>query len=526
MAVVHAPDDEPPLSPAASGALVGTVLRNTYRIDRVLDQGGMGMVYAGEHLRLGRPLAVKVLASHLAADGNALARFQREAEIVSRLQHPHVVNILDFDATDDGEPYIVMELLQGESLGARLERERSLALHETVRIVQQVASALAAAHADGIVHRDLKPANIFLVQVEHSAAFVKLLDFGISKVAHAVATRRVTREFDVLGTPDYMAPEQALGRTAQVDGRADQFALAVIAFEMLAERVPFQDESVMGVLYRVAHEAPPLLSSVAPGLPGGLDAVLARAMRKAPEERFANIVEFSTELARAAGSSLHPSLFPPARAPAVPPSQAPTPTAWPEPPTGVRSAAQQPTLQAASTAALDDSSTSAVRPTSASLPPPLGRSILNSSPPQRTSRPPATRSEPPPTRAEVAEAIARARQAAAFEELDLAVDYAASASRLAERSPDGSATALLEEAAGLFERIYLGRLGGKVRRLLLRQLPSSDGRHSLTPEQAFLVSRIDNNCTVEELLDVSPLPVVDTLRVLVSLVRSKLIELQ
>ncbi|HMJ12143.1 MAG TPA: serine/threonine-protein kinase, partial [Polyangiaceae bacterium] len=206
--------------------MVGRTLGGTYRIVESLDSGGMGVVFAAEHVRLHRRVAVKVLAQHLAADGSALARFHREADIISRLVHPHIVQILDFDTTEDGSPYIVMEMLEGESLSQHLMQHGRMELVECVRVAAQVASALASIHAAGIVHRDLKPANIYLVNVSGDRSFVKLLDFGISK--HGPSSG-LTGEFDILGTPDYMAPEQAMGRTALVDARADQFSLAAIS---------------------------------------------------------------------------------------------------------------------------------------------------------------------------------------------------------------------------------------------------------------------------------------------------------
>src|SRR5512133_513110 len=224
-----------PSTPPPAGELVGQVLRGTYRILNAIEEGGMGRLYRAEHIRLHRPIAVKVLANHLAGDEAALARFHREAEIVSQLHHPHIVHILDFDTTESGAPYIVMELLRGESLAKRLNRERMLPVADVVQIVAQIASALNLAHQQGIVHRDLKPDNVFLLEVDAGEVFVKLLDFGISK-GTSNATK-VTREFDVLGTPDYMAPEQAVC-TAKADHRADQFALACMSYEMMTGRLP------------------------------------------------------------------------------------------------------------------------------------------------------------------------------------------------------------------------------------------------------------------------------------------------
>src|SRR5882724_12405174 len=170
--VATAPEEHP---------LIGETLRGTYRVLRTLDQGGMGLVFEAEHARLRRRVAVKVLARHLASDTHALARFNREAEIITQLEHPHIVQVLDFDTTEQGEPYIVMELLKGESLSARLERDGCLTIADSARIVQQVASGLFAAHQADIVHRDLKPANIFLTEMVGQGLRVKLLDFGISK---------------------------------------------------------------------------------------------------------------------------------------------------------------------------------------------------------------------------------------------------------------------------------------------------------------------------------------------------------
>ena len=292
----------PPIVPPGI-ELVGQTLRGTYRIVEVLDRGGMGMVFAAEHVRLKRKVAVKVLAQHLATIGNALARFHREAEIISQLQHPHIVHVIDFDTTSEGAPYLVMELLEGESLAERLDREHRLPMTEAVRIASQAASALSAAHAASVVHRDLKPGNIFLVRMPGQPAFVKVLDFGISKNLTAAG---LTGEFDVLGTPDYMAPEQARGLTARVDHRADQFALSAITFEMLSGVLPFAGDDVGSVLSRVINDDPPPLSQVAPYLPAEIDPVLKRALSKDPAARFPTVGDFAAALAIAAGCSVPP----------------------------------------------------------------------------------------------------------------------------------------------------------------------------------------------------------------------------
>jgi serine/threonine-protein kinase len=263
----------------------------------------MGTVYRGEQLRLRRPVAIKVLAQHLMAEPSATMRFKSEAEIISQLHHPHVVHILDFDTTDAGDSYIVMELLTGETLARRLHREHVLDLREATEIVLQTAGGLLVAHAAGIVHRDLKPDNVFLLDMQDNSVFVKLLDFGISKrtAVHA----RMTREFEVLGTPDYMAPEQ-ITNSAQADHRADQWSLAAITYEMLAGHIPFYSENVGRTLTKVLHEDPPLLSHVAAGVPPAVAEVVRRGLAKDPIDRFASIVAFAEALARAAGVSSVP----------------------------------------------------------------------------------------------------------------------------------------------------------------------------------------------------------------------------
>ena len=169
----------------------------------------MGWVYEARQIRLNKRVAVKVMSRELAANREALARFHREAEITSQLGHPHLVNVTDFGTTDAGEPYLVMEYLDGQDLDHRLRRDSRLPLEVAVDITKQVASALDAAHAEGVVHRDLKPANIFLVRVRGEADFVKVLDFGVSKIK--AARTKLTRATAVIGTPEYMSPEQATG---------------------------------------------------------------------------------------------------------------------------------------------------------------------------------------------------------------------------------------------------------------------------------------------------------------------------
>lgn len=273
------------------------MLRGTYRVLEILERGGMGVVYRGEHLRLKRNLAIKVLAEHLLGDEKALDRFCNEAHLVSRLEHPNVVQVLDFDVTEEGQPYLVMELLHGETLARCLEREGQLSATRVCHLVRQAGSALAAAHREGIVHRDVKPANVFLVDVVRQDSFVKLLDFGISR--RVASGRRVTTAGELLGTPEYMAPEQAIGDHDQVGPPSDQYALATIAYEALTGLKPFGGSNVLEVLQAVVRDSPLLASLVAPSVSLPAAKILDRGMAKKPADRFGTVEEFVEALAHA-----------------------------------------------------------------------------------------------------------------------------------------------------------------------------------------------------------------------------------
>jgi len=270
---------------------LGTVLEGAYRITRLIGEGGMGAVYEAIQLRLNKRVAIKLMARQLTANQDALARFRREAEITSRLGHPNLVNVIDFGASEAGEPYLVMEYLEGEDLDHRLGRRGSLPIDLTVHITKQTASALAAAHAQGIVHRDLKPANVFLLDVPGELEFVKVLDFGISKVKAAGV--KITKAAVALGTPNYMSPEQAAGRTDEIDHPVDQWALACITWEMLCGHTPFVADDITALFYQVVNLQPQSILLRVPGLAPEAELVLLRALSKSPKERFSSIREFA-----------------------------------------------------------------------------------------------------------------------------------------------------------------------------------------------------------------------------------------
>ena len=299
---------------AAAPTLVGETLNDNYRLIRVIGEGAMGGIYEARQLRLDKRVAIKVLARELAANGEALLRFHREAEITSQLGHPHIITVFDFGTTHHGQPYLVMEYLEGEDLANRLRRVKTLPLSAVVRITKQVASALADTHAKGIVHRDLKPANLFLSRVQ-GEDFAKVLDFGISKVR--AASTSLTNASTLMGTPMYMAPEQAKGEI-ELDHWTDQWALACIAYEMLTGRPPFVGDDTAALLYQVVHEEPLPPSQVNKTLPPAIDDVIRRALTKDPNERFPHVTAFARALEAAATGKPLPLEAAPERAPNLP----------------------------------------------------------------------------------------------------------------------------------------------------------------------------------------------------------------
>ena len=279
----------------ATSPRIGEIV-DGHRIDSVIGRGGMGVVYLGEHLRLGRKVAIKVLSPDLANDAMLRERFLRESRAAAALDHPNIVSV--YDAGEAGDiAYISMQYIEGGDLAAELRRIGVLDSRDTVAIVWQVASALDAAHAQGLVHRDVKPANILLQRRSgpDSPYRAYLSDFGITK--RVGGDGPTTGQF--LGTIDYMAPEQITGGT--IDGRTDQYSLACVLFQCLAGRVPFARDDHVGVMYAHLQDRPPSLAEINPDLPPAIDDVLRTALSKPRERRFATCVEFAEAAGRALG---------------------------------------------------------------------------------------------------------------------------------------------------------------------------------------------------------------------------------
>jgi serine/threonine-protein kinase len=275
------------------------ILAGRYRLEVRLGQGGMGSIWRAEHLVLQAPVAVKLIDRDAIPDEDTLARFMREAKAAAALRSPHVVQIIDY-GVEGPLPFMVMELLEGETLAQRLKRVRRLSRQETARVLTHVGRAVGRAHDAGIVHRDLKPENVFLVKNEDDE-IAKVLDFGVAKVEHAAlgpeGTR--TRTGSILGTPYYMSPEQAQGNKA-VDSRSDLWSLGVIAFECLTGQRPFYSDGLGDLVLTICVRDMPVPSDVAP-VPLGFDAWFAKACARDPEQRFQTARELTDALREALG---------------------------------------------------------------------------------------------------------------------------------------------------------------------------------------------------------------------------------
>ncbi|MCP4679854.1 MAG: protein kinase [Deltaproteobacteria bacterium] len=272
---------------------IGRVLENKYELIRLIGQGGMGEVYEANHRLINRRLAIKLLHADYAREDDVVFRFQREAKASAAIGHDHIVEITDMGVTDTGELFIVMEHLEGKDLEGILESEGALKPIRACHIMIQVLSALEAAHAKGIVHRDLKPGNILLTTRAGTVDYVKLVDFGISKVRASEdgMTKGLTRTGELLGTPSYMSPEQALG-LADIGAATDIFSAGVILYEMVTGVLPFKDVSLAKLLVKIVEEDPVSPISLRPGLPPQLVQAIQRAIEKVRDARFADAVSF------------------------------------------------------------------------------------------------------------------------------------------------------------------------------------------------------------------------------------------
>ena len=344
----------------AYDALIGQTLDGRYFIQAKIGEGGMGVVFSARHAVIERPLAIKVLKREVMRDAATIKRFVQEAKAASRIGHPNIVDVTDFGTTPDGMTYSVMEFVVGDTLSAAMRAAAPFPAERVIKIGAQIARALGAAHDKGIVHRDLKPENVFLTDRDGRTDFVKIVDFGIAKVAPTDAAQaaepRLTRAGSVFGTPEYMAPEQAAGR-GDTDARVDIYALGVILYEMLCGRVPHRGDNMVRTLAMQMLDAPVPPSKVRPDLDihPELEGVILHALAKKREQRYATMGELLAALEKVhvtigqslTGSPLYAlAPLPPgaeAPPPVTPPSLIPPRIALPGPPAIDATAHDRPT---------------------------------------------------------------------------------------------------------------------------------------------------------------------------------------
>jgi eukaryotic-like serine/threonine-protein kinase len=293
------PSDGSALRSTQQGDLVGGVVAERYHILKKLGEGGMGAVYLGEHVKMGRKSAIKVMSAQMANDAEAIARFNREAANASRINHPNVCAIYDFGETPDGLIYLAMEFIEGGSLGNVLDHEGALPATRAAAILSQTADALQAAHDLGIVHRDLKPDNIMLARGRDGADVVKVVDFGIAKAMTGEEGQKVTKTGLVVGTPEYMSPEQLSGDV--LDGRSDIYSLALVYYRMVTGTLPFDADNAQEMMIKRLTDEPRSLGTVRPelGAPPALETAVRRALARMPGERYTSAVEFARDVRRA-----------------------------------------------------------------------------------------------------------------------------------------------------------------------------------------------------------------------------------
>jgi len=283
----------------------GTVLDGKYNIERQIGAGGMGAVYEATHTAIGRTVAIKTLHLAYAGDEQLVERFHREAQMAGSIGHDNICEVTDIGTAADGTPYLVMPLLAGGALADVLEGPEMLPIPRLIDIVAQTLSALQAAHEARIVHRDLKPDNIFVTKIGDRRDFVKLLDFGISKLLDQDAVLQLTQTGTVLGTPFYMAPEQAKG-SKEIDHRVDLYAIGVILYEALTGKRPFEGDTYNEIMYKIIAEDYQPPSQLNPQVPPQLEQIVLKAMAREPEARFQTAAEMRRALASAvAATPLH-----------------------------------------------------------------------------------------------------------------------------------------------------------------------------------------------------------------------------
>ncbi len=288
---------------SAPDKFVGTTIAERYEILDIAGRGGMSVVYRARHLLTQKIVALKLMHSHLLADENAVRRFQQEAKAASRLHHNNAISVQDMGLTDDGQPFLTMDYLEGRSLSEEIKNYKRIDPTRCIHIFLQVCSALAHAHDQRIVHRDLKPSNVMLIQSDDDSDYVKVVDFGIAKILmEGSESLKLTATGDVFGSPYYMSPEQCMGQ--QLDARSDIYSMGCLMFEALTGRVPHEGKNVLETMYKHTNLATPALTDIKgdPRLMLRLDQILQKCMAKVPEQRYQSMIELRDDLTELSGA--------------------------------------------------------------------------------------------------------------------------------------------------------------------------------------------------------------------------------
>lgn len=283
-------------------SLIGKVIDQKYKVQSILGEGGMAVVYRAYHERMERTVVIKVMQGWLLSNKNAVERFEREAKLTAKLNHPNIVTVFDTGVLNGKEPYIVMEFIKGESLGDKIARQGALPCATGANIIIQICRGLQEAHNVGIIHRDLKPDNILLQDRTDRPDWVKIVDFGISHLAQG--SKRLTKTGKMVGTPEYIAPEQL--KDKPIDIRTDLYALGIILYEMLTGRVPFEGESAESILMKHLLEPPPPMTELRDDLgdDNPFEEIVMKALNKDPDERYQTATEFRLDVERALNQTL------------------------------------------------------------------------------------------------------------------------------------------------------------------------------------------------------------------------------
>lgn len=278
--------------------LIGTILNGTYEIQESIGRGGMGVVYRARDILMERTVAIKMLHAHLVSDQSSFQRFQQEARAASAINHPNVITAYDFGISESGQPYLIMDFIQGQSLSATIEECNGLEQTRAINIFVQCCDALHVAHSRGVVHRDLKPSNIMIVKNRDTPDFVKIVDFGIAKLlpGSSKQSHNLTQTGELFGSPLYMSPEQFLGK--KLDERTDIYSIGCVMYEGLAGHPPFSGEHVLETMYKHLNDPPVKFSATRADLSISpkLEAVVMRALEKDPDQRFQSMSELRDEL--------------------------------------------------------------------------------------------------------------------------------------------------------------------------------------------------------------------------------------